>query len=190
MSRRRTLPGPRLTILAGLAAIGLLAIVATPLLSSSDAGPPAPNVQAVEASSTPTRTPFPTAEPTLDLTWYAWNPLSYQPTPTPLPTSTPAPVQAVGVPDAGGWECPALIVEVFGDGAAPVACHVAWCESRYNPNATGAEGERGWFQIHPTHADSTYDPLGNVLAAYRISVGGTTWTAWTVSHVPGAPCKP
>lgn len=32
---------------------------------------------------------------------------------------------------------------------------------------------------HPIHHDSTYDPLGNLLAAYRISNGGTDWSAWS-----------
>lgn len=60
------------------------------------------------------------------------------------------------------------------------ALAVAWCESRWNPAATGAQGEMGLFQVHPRwHADATYDPLGNVQAAYRISGGGASWAAWT-----------
>jgi hypothetical protein len=83
---------------------------------------------------------------------------------------------AVGVRDYGG--CPAVIVEVFGD-RAETACRVAWCESRWNPDATGAEGEQGLFQVHPRwHPDATYDPLGNALAAFRISSGGIDWSAW------------
>lgn len=75
--------------------------------------------------------------------------------------------------------CPMLIVEAFGANAA-AACAVSWCESRWNPNATGAQGEMGWFQIHPRwHADATYDPAGNIAAALRISNGGTNWSAWT-----------
>lgn len=64
-----------------------------------------------------------------------------------------------------------------------MALSVAWCESQYYFMATGDAGERGLWQIHPKwHYDSTYDPLGNAMAAYRISSGGTDWTAWS--------CKP
>lgn len=62
------------------------------------------------------------------------------------------------------------------------AMRVAMCESGLNPNATGAAGERGIFQIHPLHRDSTYDIAGNIAAAYRISAGGSDWSQWT--------CKP
>ena len=61
----------------------------------------------------------------------------------------------------------------------PAAKVVAWCESRWSPNATGGAGERGTFQVHPIHRDSTYDELGNFLAAYRISSGGYDWTSWS-----------
>ena len=121
--------------------------------------------------------------PTLDLTWHSVNPAAYQ-TPTPIPPTpepTRPPIFQHNPPPPG--ECPAIIVEVFGDTYAPAACRVAFCESRFNPNATGAQGEMGLFQIHPRwHADATYDPLGNTLAAYRISKGGTQWHAWS--------CKP
>jgi soluble lytic murein transglycosylase-like protein len=53
------------------------------------------------------------------------------------------------------------------------------CESGGNPNATGSAGERGLMQIHPLHADSTYDPEGNIRAAYRISGGGVDFSAWS-----------
>jgi hypothetical protein len=74
-----------------------------------------------------------------------------------------------------------VIVERFGP-MAESACYVAWRESRYNPWATGALGERGLFQLHPLHARSTYDPAANVQYAYELSVGGTNWCrhwAWT-----------
>ncbi len=59
---------------------------------------------------------------------------------------------------------------------------VARCESGWNTNATGSAGERGIWQIHPIHYDSTYDPVGNAYAALRISGGGYNWSAWS--------CKP
>lgn len=64
----------------------------------------------------------------------------------------------------------------------PAALAVSWCESRFSPNATGGASEKGLFQIHPIHYDSSYDPLSNVRAAYRISSAGYDWSAWS--------CKP
>lgn len=61
----------------------------------------------------------------------------------------------------------------------PSALAVSFCESRWSPNATGGASEKGLFQIHPIHYDSSYDPLSNVLAAYRISSGGYDWSAWS-----------
>lgn len=85
----------------------------------------------------------------------------------------------------------ALAQQVFGANWL-AAVRVAWCESTFSPGATGAEGEMGIWQIHPRwHPDATYDPLGNALAAYRISAGGVNWSAWT--HGPeraaGADCS-
>jgi hypothetical protein len=74
--------------------------------------------------------------------------------------------------------CPTVIVEVFGD-AAYDACFVSWRESEWRAGATGSLGERGYFQIAPIHFDSTYDPYGNAVAAYRLSKGGRDWcTHW------------
>ena len=62
----------------------------------------------------------------------------------------------------------------------PFMLRIAWCESKFSPNATGAAGEVGLFQVHPRwHPDATYDPLGNVKAAYRISAGGYDYSAWS-----------
>lgn len=133
-------------------------------------------VEFVTATPTPTRTP--TVTPTAT------------PTPTPEPTSSQESASAGSVwqqPDVqprvqAPTGCPAVILDVFGP-AAPAACAVAWCESHWDPNATGSQGERGLFQIHPAfHSDATYDPYGNAVAAYRISRGGTDWSQWT--------CKP
>lgn len=71
--------------------------------------------------------------------------------------------------------CPEIIIERFGD-MAETACYVAWRESRWNPWARGALGEKGYFQIHPIHGSrSTYDPEANVQFAYELSEGGTYW---------------
>jgi hypothetical protein len=64
------------------------------------------------------------------------------------------------------------------------ALAIARCESGWRTDATGAEGERGLFQVHPRwHPDATYDPEGNARAAMRISSGGTDWSAWTCRKV-------
>lgn len=102
------------------------------------------------------------------------------PTPTASPTATPTPGAASG--EASG-ACPQLIIDSFGPYAQD-ACAISWCESRWLSSATGAQGERGWFQIHPAfHADATWDPAGNVAAALRISSGGTNWWAWSTESV-------
>jgi hypothetical protein len=89
-----------------------------------------------------------------------------------------APGIGAGVDPGSG--CPLLIKEALGE----EGCMISFCESGWNPNATGSAGERGWFQISPIwHHDSTYDPAGNVAAALRISRGGTDWSAWTVVSV-------
>lgn len=109
-------------------------------------------------------------------------------TPTPtvviVPTSTPVPIveAAHWNPDVERWR--PLVASIFPAWAVSSALAIIQCESEGNPNATGAQGERGLFQIHPRwHPDSTYDPEGNVRAAYRISGGGTDWGAWSCRHV-------
>jgi LysM repeat protein len=63
---------------------------------------------------------------------------------------------------------------------AVMAASIAMAESSGRQYATGAAGERGYWQIHPDHGSlSTYDPLGNAKAAAIISDDGTNWTPWT-----------
>jgi hypothetical protein len=77
-------------------------------------------------------------------------------------------------------QCPAMISAAFGD----AGCKISFCESGWNPNVTGSNGEMGWFQINPHyHSDASYDPAQNIAAAYRISAGGTDWSAWSVRSV-------
>jgi hypothetical protein len=60
------------------------------------------------------------------------------------------------------------------------AAEIAMAESGGSQYATGAAGERGYWQIHPDHGSlSTYAPLGNARAAVLISADGTNWTPWT-----------
>lgn len=106
----------------------------------------------------------------------------------PTPTVELAPVAETVVAAANYGYIPGnveqwrgLVASIFPAEMVDQALRVMACESGGNPNATGAAGERGLFQIHPLHRDSTYDPEGNVRAALRIS-GGYSWNAWT--------CKP
>jgi len=75
-----------------------------------------------------------------------------------------------------------LVASIFPAENVDSVLRVMSCESGGNAGATGAAGERGLMQIHPLHFDSTYDPEGNLRAAYRISGGGYSWAAWS--------CKP
>lgn len=76
-----------------------------------------------------------------------------------------------------------LVASIFPSENVEAVLRVMQCESGGNPNATGKAGEMGLMQVHPYyHADATYDPEGNLRAAYRISGGGYSWEAWT--------CKP
>lgn len=70
--------------------------------------------------------------------------------------------------------------------AAFIAAEIAKAESGGRQYATGAAGERGYWQIHPLHGSlSTYSPLGNARAAVIISNDGTNWSAWT-TYTSGA----
>jgi hypothetical protein len=57
--------------------------------------------------------------------------------------------------------------------AVPWPCEealaVAWCESRFDPRAVGAYGERGLFQVHPGFwGPVPTEPEGQVAQAYAI----------------------
>jgi len=65
-------------------------------------------------------------------------------------------------------------------GSAFIASEIAVAESGGNQFATGAAGERGYWQINPDHGSlSTYDPYGNARAAIVISDDGRNWSPWT-----------
>lgn len=64
--------------------------------------------------------------------------------------------------------------------AAPTAACIAEHESSGQQYATGAAGERGYWQINPDHGSlSTYNAWGNAHAAVLISDYGRNWSAWT-----------
>ena len=70
--------------------------------------------------------------------------------------------------------------------AAVTAASIAMAESGGNQYATGAAGERGYWQINPVNgALSTYDAYGNARAAVIMSHNGTSWSPWT-TWVDGA----
>jgi hypothetical protein len=109
------------------------------------------------------------------------------PTEAPTPTLPPVPTAMVAanhVPDVtemvGVEQWRGLVESIFPAFAVETALRILRCESGGDPNATGSAGEMGLFQIHPRwHPDATYDPYGNMLAAYRISGGGVSFSAWT-----------
>jgi hypothetical protein len=74
-----------------------------------------------------------------------------------------------------------------GSPAAEVtAASIAMAESSGSQYATGAAGERGYWQINPVNgALSTYDPYGNARAAVILSHDGTDWSPWT-TYTDGA----
>ncbi len=70
--------------------------------------------------------------------------------------------------------------------AAVTAASIAMAESGGHQYATGAAGERGYWQINPVNgALSTYDAYGNARAAVIMSHDGTNWSPWT-TWVDGA----
>jgi len=101
-------------------------------------------------------------------------------------TSTPAGsvVLTTSASLSGTLSCPGLeeLWEQAGgpDAQAVMAASIAMAESGGQQFATGAAGERGYWQINPDHGSlSTYDPLGNAQAAVIISDDATNWTPWT-----------
>lgn len=163
--------------------VGGVAEIATE--SPPTATPTRTSTPAPTSTPTPTATPIPptpTPEPVLDdglghrWLWGAWrNPddsIWYPP--------PPVTGQSSGTITHGGPN-ESLVIEIAQALVGAnwrAAVRVAWCESGFNPGATGAAGERGFWQIHPQHSDSTYDPWGNGQAMVRISSGGTNWGQW------------
>jgi Tfp pilus assembly protein FimV len=106
--------------------------------------------------------------------------------------STPArsTVMTTSASLGGTLGCPGLegLWEEAGgsEAQAVMAASIAMAESGGQQYATGAAGERGYWQINPDHGSlSTYDPLGNAKAAVIISGDGTNWTPWT-TYTSGA----
>jgi len=156
-----------------------------PSATPEPAPAPAPGAAAMGASiatpvAEPSATPPPAPEPPA-------------PTPSPEPTPAPAPpprsgpmsyAEVVAAAAAAGW--PASLQEP--------AARVAWCESRYRPDAIGYGVTYGLMQLIPYWFEAVgldfalwSDPVSNMraaLAAYQsdIASGSPAWSAWT--------CKP
>lgn len=135
----------------------------------------------------PTSTRTPTATPTPPPTETPTPEPTATPTPEPPPPPTPAPprpapVQAQALAPqpvtTGVEQWRSLVAAYMAPENVDGFLRIMACESGGNPNATGGAGERGLFQIHPSHADSTYDPEGNIRAAARISANGYQTGAW------------
>ena len=94
------------------------------------------------------------------------------------PVAVAAGYSSHSLPDVGVERWRGLVALIFPAENVERVLRVMTCESHGDPNATGGVGERGLMQIHPIHSDSTYDPEGNLRAAFRISAGGTTFAAW------------
>ena len=101
------------------------------------------------------------------------------------PVTTSRYVRTVERPDLSGTlSCRELETLWRDAGGSPasafLAAEIAMAESGGRQYATGAAGERGYWQVHPDHGPlSTYDPIGNARAAVLISQNGRSWSAWT-----------
>jgi len=63
---------------------------------------------------------------------------------------------------------------------AQLAAAIAMAESGGMQYATGAAGEKGYWQINPVNVGmATYDPLGNAHSAVVLSRDGTDFSPWT-----------
>lgn len=94
----------------------------------------------------------------------------------------PAALDAIPAP----MDIPAVITAIFGDRASEALC-VAGAESGWRPDAVNVNDDgsrdRGIFQInsrwHPDVPDGeAFNPHANALHAYRLSAGGSDWSAW------------
>ena len=95
-----------------------------------------------------------------------------------------------------------IVYAVFPDRVQAYAMKIVACEtgSTYSRWATGAAGERGYFQIHPSNTGRAlldprtgkrkgsiifgklYQPWYNTWVAYYMSHGGRDWHEWTCSR--------
>src|ERR1035438_8533512 len=96
----------------------------------------------------------------------------------------PAPSSAPVTARQGTLNCGSLEALWRSAGGAPwaevTAASIAMAESGGRQYATGAAGERGYWQINPVNgALSTYSAYGNARSAVIMSRDGTDWYPWT-----------
>lgn len=140
---------------------------------------------------TPTATPSPTATPEAPVKPPVTGPAAQAAqAPAPAPSTPQVDPVVRGTDEELVWSIALALAPANPLGAV----RVAFCESGFSQFATGAAGERGYWQIHPTHFDSTYDPWGNGAAMARISGGGVSFGAWAGglgdAWAAGAECGP
>lgn len=82
------------------------------------------------------------------------------------------------------WRSPRNIVAAHFPGQGDYAYSVFWCESKLDPTAIGAAGERGIAQIHPiwfkVYGVPPADLEGQVAQA-AVIVGDIGWAHWSCS---------
>ena len=143
--------------------------------------PPAPSPT---ATPTPSPTPSPTATPTPTAT--------PAPAATPVPAPAPEPVPPPPAPESTADREARMIAIIRAAFSrlgldTEFAIRVARCESGLNPNAVGAAGELGLFQLHPRGVGYGYprevllDPAENsrITAEYVAKHG---WGAWSCAR--------
>jgi soluble lytic murein transglycosylase-like protein len=104
-------------------------------------------------------------------------PTTLPPVPTAMVAATVRKNRTVETQGVEQWR--PLVESIFPAFAVETVLRIMHCESGGDPNATGAAGERSLMQIHPLHYDSSYDPEANLRAAFRISGGGQSFSAWS-----------
>jgi hypothetical protein len=118
------------------------------------------------------------------------------PTPIATPTPTPEPIRPqviAKVEPTQKWSKEQIsnrIIEVFGENSES-ALKIAQCESGVRDNAIGDRSlnpsSYGIFQIRAFSSRGTPEQLldaeYNIQYAYRMSGGGTNWSAWTCKKV-------
>lgn len=147
--------------------------------------PPAPSPSpTATATPSPSPTPSPTATPAPAAT--------STPTATPAPAPAPQPVPPPPAPESTAERearMMAIIRAAFSRLGLDTefAIRVARCESGLNPNAVGAAGELGLFQLHPRGVGYGYprevllDPAENSrIAAEYVAKHG--WGAWSCAR--------
>lgn len=113
-------------------------------------------------------------------------------TSTTVPEPPPTTIAVRRQPAPASADVEDLIRAEFGD-LADQALSVAWCESRYHPDAVNGPS-RGLFQIHEVHADQWAAVIGrSYWSSWDDPAANTTFARWLYRKAGGwGPwsCKP